>query len=347
MTGANKRFLSMARALSGKDGIELHILVPKSECLPVLQNATYHYLPGGSGLLHRLVTLCGIRRLVRTISPHYLISDFLPTVANSRNCTCFQLVHDARSSTEFGRWKYYGWLVHYVQMIEWRRAQNIMTVSNSTKAELVANLKIKPSKVFVVYNGLSEDYFRPRTNPKIEFDFLYVATFEERKNHISLLRAFKLIVEERQSAKLLLLGQDLGMRQVVNEEITALGIGSNVIIMDCVESEFDLIRLYDSTRVFVSPSKYEGFGMPILEAWARGCHVCCSTIPVFKELLGSEAIFFNPDEIDEIYEAMKSSLSLPRKNCELIHEARNFAWNQIFSEFIQHILTDESSELSS
>ena len=93
-----------------------------------------------------------------------------------------------------------------------------------------------------------------------------------------------------------------------------------------------LANLYSNASLFVYPSLYEGFGMPLLEALSYGCPVICSNTSCFEEILGNAAIYFNPYNLDEIKNSMELLLSSKsvQDNCRINGKERlsNYSWKK-------------------
>jgi Glycosyltransferase len=129
----------------------------------------------------------------------------------------------------------------------------------------------------------------------------------------------------------------LGYRDSIIKLVEELNIDNNIKFIDSI-SEEELKNLYEKTYCFISPSFYEGFGMPIIEAMYFGCNVACSNIDVFREIATEHAEFFNPDNIDEIKEALHISRQKENNNSEQIQYVENlFYWDAIAASFLHEI----------
>ena len=97
----------------------------------------------------------------------------------------------------------------------------------------------------------------------------------------------------------LLIGQDLGLMEDIKNISNQL-VNVKVRFADSIDSENQIIDIYDRTKLFVYPSLYEGFGMPLIEAISRNCKIICSDIPVFREIAGDIPDYFNLNESPSI-----------------------------------------------
>ena len=196
-----------------------------------------------------------------------------------------------------------------------RKASAIIAISQHTKAALVEHLGCAPAKIHVVHRSVNLDRFRPL---RVEDDFwvrhgldpdaryvLHLSSEEPRKNVETLLRAFASVASERADVRLLKIGRSqypdcrLRLLQLVNE----LGLGERVTFIDYVTDE-DLPRFYSVADVFVLPSLYEGFGLPVLEAMACGCPTVCSSRAPLPEVVGDAGKLCDPECVEELAEAI-------------------------------------------
>lgn len=163
-------------------------------------------------------------------------------------------------------------------------------------------------RILVSYNGVTPSYqpLPPNSPAPVTNDILYIATFESRKNHLRLIQALELM---RKPCTVTLVGRDLGHRQALESYIqnSAKLEDVNIQIIESL-SEGDLLSLYHKTRLFVSPSLFEGFGMPLIEAAACGVTVACSNIKVFREIMGDDAYYFDPEDIQDIATTLETAL---------------------------------------
>ena len=220
------------------------------------------------------------------------------------------------------------------------RADRVIAVSQHTAKDIVDIFKINPQKIKVVYHGV-EPHFRPDVSlesictVKKKYRILpgsyilWVGTIEPRKNLQVLIKIYGQLkdIHEKYS---LVLGGGWGWKY---EDILPLvqSLGERVRITGYLPRE-DLYPLYSGATLFVYPSLYEGFGMPLLEAMASGVPVVASRASSIPEVVGDAAIFFDPLNISDIGEAMlrvlqdsSMRLSLREKG---IQRAKQFTWER-------------------
>lgn len=199
------------------------------------------------------------------------------------------------------------------------RAARILAVSESTRRDLVDLLGVPPERIDIAYPAI-DTAFRPVTDEATlaafrarhtlpERYFLYLGTFEPRKNLLTLLEAYaRLRAREREAPALVLAGARGWYDEEVFARIAALGLGNAVHLPGYVA--FEEQRLwYSAASVFVYPSLYEGFGMPIVEALACGTPVLTSRTSGMPEAGGTLATYIDPTEPDEMAQALQTLAS--------------------------------------
>lgn len=185
-------------------------------------------------------------------------------------------------------------------------ARKVAVVSESVKADLVNVLGVPEEKIVVARNGVNERFFGARPLDEVRRAalglparyFLMVGTIEPRKNHLNTLRAF-----ERSGVgkdmPLVLAGRPGWAYEAALEKANELAGRGIVRLLDYVP-EPDLPGLYAGAQAVLYPSITEGFGLPIIEAFATGSPVLTGTAPALKEVGGRHAAFADPLDIDEL-----------------------------------------------
>ena len=341
VTGANKRFYELARVLGQRPEVRLMLVVSDKGAEEYWEAEKVITVNRVKGVYSRLLAYGKLHYHWYRYKPEVLITDLLPPIFLPGPGRVYQLVHDGRSATPFGRWGM-GASIRFMQRFMWRICRNIMTVSEASKAQLVKEFGISAEKVLVSRNGISEKYLTHETDegvPNKSIDFLYIATFEPRKNHKALIQAFARIRSE-QPVRMVLVGRDKGSLGEVMELLEDLSLRPYVEVRDSVGDELELIKIYDQTRVYVSPSYFEGFGMPVLEAMSRGCQLACSNISVFQEICGMRALYFDPSCVSGMADCMRIALSQSNDcsqsaDCEAI--AARFSWDSIVEQLFKDL----------
>lgn len=187
-----------------------------------------------------------------------------------------------------------------------KNCRHLFTVSETMRQEIARDYHIPITGISVTYNGISARMIaqRPACMPPKEKIILAVGSFNIRKNHHSLIKAFQ-ESKINEQYKLVIIGDK-------NKVFSETGIDelqmkrSNILVYSHL-AEADLIDMYQKAEILVSLSVYEGFGIPILEGIYNGCKIVCSDIPVYRELYDNYAVFCNPNNISEIIEAITAA----------------------------------------
>lgn len=224
-----------------------------------------------------------------------------------------------------------------------KRAARILTVSEFSRQRIQAAYSIDAGRIEVIYNAVSP-HFRP-VSPKAAFNcvsgnfgiqwpyILSVGDLQPRKNQIGLIAAFEeLIARYPQLAHhLVLVGKPTWFAPKVYEAAKNSTVAERIHFTDFVNDE-DLLHLYNAAEIFVFPSFYEGFGLPILEAQACGRAVACSNTSAMPEVADSAALLFDPNSQEEIVRAMRDLLLDPelRQRMERLGQknASRFSWEK-------------------
>lgn len=220
------------------------------------------------------------------------------------------------------------------------KSKYILTVSENTKNDLIKYFNANPDKIVVTYNGVDDkfvcksvkeyDYLYDKYNiEKNKKILLYVGNKKPHKNIATLIKALALL-ENKEEYKLILSGKGFDSYTELEELTTKLHLSENIIHTGHVTDE-ELVDLYNFADLFVFPSLYEGFGIPVLEAMACGTPVVSSNSSSLPEVVGDAGILVNP--IDEV--EIAKSIEFILKNNELYNEmvykgkerAKVFTWD--------------------
>ena len=334
-TGANKRFeniISSAVEYLSEDQKIIVFVKKGNKSQYFLNDKIMVYEIPNFPILDRLLTFILFSIKLSSFNPLLVVSDFMPIPISALSKHIhFQLIHDIRNFTKFKRANYFSFAKLF-QKRQWEKCQKIITVSNFSKNEIVKTCNVNPENVFVSPNGINSAYFKNQSDVKPDIDILYVATFERRKNHQFLLKALE-YCNKQKPIKLCLIGKNLGNR----EEMMVLAKKLNNVEIDLVDninSERELIEFYDRSNLFISPSLYEGFGMPIIEAISRGCKVLCTDMEVFREVGGDNALYFSPDDHLKLSNLISDNLENKNRNTIDTEFLEPYKWSNISKDLI-------------
>lgn len=213
-----------------------------------------------------------------------------------------------------------------------RKADLISADSENTRQDIINLLKINADKVKTIHLGV-EEIFKKQNNNRILKKYsinknyiLFVGMIEPRKNIPNLIKAFSKLDKDFQ---LVIVGKKGWHYDEIFQLIKKLKLENKIIFTGYVPDE-ELVSLYSSAKLFVYPSFYEGFGLPVLEAMACQCPVITSNISSMKEIAENAAILVNPNNVKEIEKAMEQILKNKDLQKELIKKglkrAKEFTW---------------------
>ena len=216
-----------------------------------------------------------------------------------------------------------------------KRADAIITVSDASRRDIIEQLGIPgeaADKVHTIYNGVSERYSPPSETGSIGADpvLLYVGRADPYKNVDLLIQALAQIRSEASvPARLVIAGSPDPRYPQAMELARALGIADAVTWTGYLTDE-ELVETYQSADLLVHPSRYEGFGLQIIEAMACGTPVISSNAGSLPEVTGDAGILFDPDDVDALVEAITRVLTKPELSATMrekgFRQAAGFTW---------------------
>ena len=222
-----------------------------------------------------------------------------------------------------------------------RHAAVIVTDSVATRADVIAAFGVDPDSVKVVYPGVDADFRPSHGDGDALRDFrarmglpdrlvLYLGTLEPRKNVDRLVRAYASLVRQGLPHTLVLAGGRGWDHGAIDRAIEEEGVRDRVILPGYVRRE-DQPLWYASADLFVYPSQYEGFGLPVLEALACGVPVVTSSSSSLPEVVGGAGISIDPTDARALADAMASVLTdaglAARLREEGPKQAGTFTWD--------------------
>ncbi|MDP3973373.1 MAG: glycosyltransferase family 1 protein [Candidatus Daviesbacteria bacterium] len=249
----------------------------------------------------------------------------------------------------------------FMQRYQLNTATKIIAVSKATKDDLIRKIGINPKNVTVIYEGYNKDIFRHISskgrssfgrNILRQYDlkpgsyFLFVGTVQPRKN---LERVIIASSYQLSAISLVIVGREGWLSDEIYKLPKKMGIEKKVKFLGYVP-EKDLPALYSGAIALVSPSLFEGFGLPILEAQACGCPVVTSNLSSMPEVAGPPAgggaILVNPYDVEDITRAMirvKGKAERERLIKRGFENIKRFSWEKCARETVK-ILEDVSKQ---
>ena len=350
-TGVGTYVYGLIRGLAEVDGVNQYTIFGRRDQWEIIgvQAANMRLFPvTASSRIARVMweqTLLPIaaRRLRLDVlhSPHYT----MPVLRSTRSVVTFhdltfQLfpeVHERSKRYFFGCF----------MRVSARWADLLIAVSENTKKDMVRLLGVSPSRVVVTPEAASSE-FRPLpladvANVCSRYDLiagrylLYVGVLEPRKNVPMLLKSYAAIHDEFPQFPLVLAGKKGWMYDSIFERVNQAGISDALRFVGHVPKD-DLVALYNGARAFVYPSKYEGFGLPVLEAMQCGTPVVAGAVSSIPEIAGDAAILIDPSSAEALTDALRRILADEALAVDLAARGRAraamFSWNRCARETI-------------
>ncbi|MBN2662064.1 MAG: glycosyltransferase family 4 protein [Bacteroidales bacterium] len=189
-------------------------------------------------------------------------------------------------------------------------ADKIIAISEQTKTDIVDFLNVKPEKIEVVYQGCNsfffskvEEFEKKKVQKKYSLPkdyILNVGTIEPRKNALLLVKA---VFHSKIKIPLVIVGKNTTYTKEIQLYIAEKQMQKRVIILNDVSFQ-DLPAIYQGAKIFVYPSYFEGFGIPIVEAFNSKIPVIASDISIFKEVAADAAVFFENNNVESLSEKL-------------------------------------------
>ena len=286
---------------------------------------------------------------------------FVICAANRRVCAFYPLptvatVHDLANfhiPGKYSRLRMF-YLAHILPFFA-KRAQHLVAVSGATKADMVKFWGCRDERVTVLYNGLSGRGTRdegqqaynskisaaanqkpetrnqkPETRNQKPETILYISRIEHPgKNHVRLIEAYSRLPREIAEAHpLVMAGADWKDAEIVHSAAAASPHSDLIRFTGFVE---DIEKVWADAGFYVFPSLFEGFGLSLVEAMARGIPCACSNNGSLGEIAGDVAVTFDPESVDGIAAALNRLVTEPEQDREAriargLEHVKRFSW---------------------
>ncbi|MGC9336018.1 MAG: glycosyltransferase family 4 protein [Anaerolineae bacterium] len=236
------------------------------------------------------------------------------------------------------------WYLNRAMPVYCRRAGAIITVSEASKRDIVAEYGLDPERVKVIYEAASPE-FRPALAEAVEDArrhyglperyLLHVGTIEPRKNLTRLVEALERLHDEGLQIPLVVLSAKGWLYDDFFSRLETLRVRDAVHFTGYIPGA-DLPLLYNGSTALVMPSVYEGFGLPVLEAMACGTPVVSSNTSSLPEIGGQAALYFDPYDVEAIAAAIRAAWTDQDLRASLREEglvqAGRFSWERAARE---------------
>jgi len=229
------------------------------------------------------------------------------------------------------------------------KARKILTISNSSKDDIIKEYNVAQNKVVVTHLGIKEtislepqiysmNILKAKYGVSDKY-ILFVGTLQPRKNIARLIEAFSQIKKgkhlEAKDLQLVIIGRKGWLYEEILAKPKELEIEKDVKFLENINDD-ELVLFYKHALCFVLPSLYEGFGLPVLEAMQYGCPVITSNSSSLPEAGGEGALYVDPENIDDIAEKITKLISDEKLRSELIEKGKKqlekFSWEKTAKE---------------
>lgn len=229
------------------------------------------------------------------------------------------------------------------------KSDRIVAVSESTKQDIVKSYKVDPQKIDVVSNAVNHKVFFPQklkleTQKKYRLPnnyILFIGNIEPRKNIHGIIEAFgKLPVKLQETHPLVLVGGKGWNDEAIKSALNKSGAKQHITMVGYVDDQ-DLAQVYAGAQIFVFPSFYEGFGLPVLEAMACGTPTITSRVSSLPEVGGDAVLYVDPKQSSTIVDAVKKLLLDTTLQGQLVKKgithSKKFSWEQSAGQMLHAI----------
>lgn len=308
-----------------------HSKIKKIDRIDIDSKIVFEKLFAGSKLLRNFWRLSGIKKDLKIdkIDIFHGLSGEIPRGLKKTNIKTIVTIHDLI-------------FVHYPELYKiidrkiyfWKfkhaaeQADLVIAISEQTKTDIVNFLKISPDKIKVIYQGCAEifkeeiaaevlDDVRAKYNLPEKF-ILNVGTIEQRKNILSVIKAI-----EGKNIPLVIIGKKTNYFDEIEAFIKEKDMNSQVVFIKKIPFE-DLASIYQLATIFVYPSIFEGFGIPIIEALYSKTPVITSTGSCFSEAGGPNSIYVEPNNFLELRKSIENLWNNDFLQKEMIEKGYQF-----------------------
>lgn len=220
--------------------------------------------------------------------------------------------------------------------------ERVITVSESSKRDIVDVYEVEPERIAVIYNGIDEVFFSPPTDlPAVDTGdqpyILSVCAAIPKKNVSAIIRTLAALKERGLPHRLIHIGPPGSAQAALEAEVRRFNLRKDVEFKGYV-GKYELAAYYRGADALIFPSFHEGFGIPIVEAMASGCPVVTSTTFSMPEIAGEAALLVDPYDVESLISVTHRLLTNRTLREEMIglglQRARRFSWNRCADETV-------------
>ncbi len=222
------------------------------------------------------------------------------------------------------------WRKYFIKMIKLGVSRNAEVVTTSRYSKNGLKNTFANNTINYIYQSSERIYFDSKINKSKEY-ILHIGTFEKRKDLLTLVKAFKLFIDNTHSNyKLVLAGSKYinGNKKVyksIKKYISKNNLFSSIIMPGYIKKK-EAIYFYNNALCYVFPSIDEGFGIPLIESMRAQVPIICSDIEIFKEIANDSVIYFKKQDYNDLYQKLKLILKDKTTVVNLISKGKKRAY---------------------
>ncbi|MFX1394816.1 MAG: glycosyltransferase family 4 protein, partial [Promethearchaeota archaeon] len=235
--------------------------------------------------------------------------------------------------------------LHYMEKRQFRRFKNVITVSSTSKNDIIKYYSLNEKDIKVIPNGINTKKFNPKNSSGEirkkygENILLYSGMMIPRKGIPILIKAISHVIKQIPEVHLILIGEGPNLESWKKLSIY-LGIQNNISFLGFVKEE-DLLKFYATCDIYVFPSWKEGFGQAILEAMASGAAIICADKPPMSEIIGNGGVTFKINDSEDlsmkIIHILRNKPLLKNLKENAIQRAKEYIWDNIVKIYDDHL----------
>ena len=262
------------------------------------------------------------------------LSNEIPTGLAKRGIPSVVTIHDVAFHTFKDMYRWHDRMIYHQKWkYACRHANHIIAISESTKADIIRFFEVPEDKISVIYQPVNKVYYEENVKIKNANPYmLYVGSVNSRKNLLGIVKAMELLPVDLQIPLTIVGGGGSYKRQV--EQYIEEHHMEHLFHWTSAIDSVSLKQLYANATLFLYPSFYEGFGLPVVEALLSGCPVLTSNTSSLPEAGGPCSLQIDPRNIEEIRDGIVRILTDDSLRKQMIEGGRQYALDKFHPETI-------------
>jgi glycosyltransferase involved in cell wall biosynthesis len=240
-----------------------------------------------------------------------------------KRCKNIVTVHDVLFNDFPEEFSYlYRWRRNYLFKRSLKQSEIKLTVSEYSRSMIGKSYQLNPAEILITPNAIAEEFIKPYDKVNAEMNIfkqysiknfiLFVSRIEPRKNHKMLIEAYAKLALHQQGIQLVIIGNDTHHSQIIENALAKLDHSCRESIHWIkYVSDHDLIEFYRASKLFVYPSKAEGFGIPPIEAAAVGINTLCSNTTSMRDFYFFGENHFSPNDLNSLVKKLQENIENP------------------------------------